>query len=156
MHSSKLRVNWGFWAFMSNIHCSNLFISILTWYFQNLWICFSFNICHFNCLFEKDMEKKKMWNQWHYKRRIDIFYFKVNQSRSLDREMVLRRGLQIHLKWQLAHLKSKSIFPSTKYLTLILFCNRVCRPFPFSFPLPRIFGDKQKHNSFSIYKYWKL
>ena len=151
MRSSKLQINR---AFKSNVHCSNLFISILTWYFQNLWICFSFNICLVVCL--KTTWRKKMWNQWHYKRRIDIFYFKVNQSRSLDREMVLRRGLQIHLKWQLAHLKSKSIFPSTKYLTLILFCNRVCRPFPFSFPFPRIFGDKQKHNSFSIYKYWKL
>ena len=77
-----------------------------------------------------------------------MFYFKVNQSRSLDREMVPRRGLQIHLKWQLAHLKSKSIFPSNSSLIdLGLFCNRVVRPFP------QIFGGKQKHNSFSIYKY---
>ena len=88
-----------------------------------------------------------MWNQWHYKRRIDIFYFKVNQSRSLDREMVLRR-LQFHLKWQLAHLKSKSIFPRAS--SLLSFCNWFLRPFP------RIFGDKQKHNSFSIYNIKKL
>ena len=61
--------------------------------------------------------------------------------------MVLRR-LQFHLKWQLAHLKSKSIFPSAS--SLLSFCNWFFRPFP------RIFGDKQKHNSFSIYNVKKL
>ena len=41
----------------------------------------------FSCLFEKDMMKKKNdKNHWHFKRRIDKFYFKVNQSRSLDRD----------------------------------------------------------------------